>query len=205
MSSLLTVETWNEFLWKKNCQEKKNIFNKIKFFTRTIQLFATDLTDNWNNIELRVILFLLLRSSIFLSFIRLRLTLSRSAILAHLLGESRMHQHTRGNDDDRASTNTDERSAMNQFAYDSNGMHHHYFYVRKKAPLVIGTNFSGYNEWFTTFEGTFIWQFTPLEEGFFCCRFVQLLTRDWLMWKFSPTTLRDAAGDVVVAASEWKN
>lgn len=117
-----------------------------------------------------------------------------------------MHQHSRAaNDDDRASTNTHERLAMNQFAYehDSNGMHHHYFYVHKKAPLVIGRKFFRVQRVIHNFRR----QFTPLEEGIFLLSLRSAVDERLTHVKNfiannPPETLPVI---VVVAASEWKN
>lgn len=50
MSSLLTVETWNEYFLCCFLLNKKKIY--IFYFSRNVSIFATDLTDNWNYIEL---------------------------------------------------------------------------------------------------------------------------------------------------------
>lgn len=168
MSSLLTVETWNEFLWKP--KEKKKIFNiKTEFFTRTFPLFATDLTDNWNNIELRVILFLLLRSSILLFFdfglLHLHLSFSVSlfgSFLTHLFPNRTLHKSLLRSRTPTHPTTIAQLPTLANFvrlAYDSIGMHHHYFYVLAKKSSFSHrqtTFFSGLRTkiWFTTRVGS---------------------------------------------------
>lgn len=79
-----TSHSWN-LKWIFMKLRENNIFYK----TRTFRPFATDLTDNWNIIELRVILFLLLDFS-FLSSTSASHTCFRSRYIAQVA-----HQHTR--------------------------------------------------------------------------------------------------------------
>lgn len=161
MSSLLTVETWNEYFLCCFLLNKKK--NYIFHFSRDVSIFATDLTDNWNYIELlscnsvrcrnthsthtssalsvslSLSLFFvcshtcsyILLSSFFSLLLVLFLLVAiqffffRRLTQSHDIGCASIWEWSRN-------ITTSFGSFMNQFAllpYDSNGMHHHYFYV----------------------------------------------------------------------------